>query len=156
MKLYFHFLAYREVIVLFQSNTALFGGIWLVQKIETPNDRLHSGFKKSNGLYFDAEVGLGYKKCQTLLWASNGKAYQRWISIETPNSKWANFPVWRFDPKAKRIVVLAYGGKGMGKCVREHANDCPVKPIDKNANLVYIFKIMLVFINQRSVWLESA
>ena len=33
------------------------------------------------------------------------------------NSKWTNFPVWRFDPKAKRIVVLAYGGKGMGKCV---------------------------------------
>ena len=32
MKLYFHFLAYREVIVLFQSNTALFGGIQLVQK----------------------------------------------------------------------------------------------------------------------------
>ncbi|EXJ12297.1 hypothetical protein D791_00542 [Nitrincola nitratireducens] len=48
-------------------------------------------------------------------WA--GKAYQRWISIETPNSKWANFPAWRFDPKAKRIVLLAYGGKGMGKCV---------------------------------------
>ena len=37
--------------------------------------------------------------------------------IETPNSKWTNFPVWRFDPKAKRIVVLAYGYKGMGKCV---------------------------------------
>jgi hypothetical protein len=112
---------------------------------------LHSGFKKSNGLYFDAEVGLGRKKCQTLLCSSNGKAYQRWISIEKPNSKWANFPVWRFDPKAKRIVVLAYGGKGMGKCVREHANDCPVKPIDKNANLVYIFNIILVFINRRSV-----
>jgi len=37
--------------------------------------------------------------------------------IEKPNSEWANFPVWRFDPKAKRIVVLAYGYKGMGKCV---------------------------------------
>jgi len=46
---------------------------------------------------------------------------------------------------------MAYGGKGMGKCVSEHANDCPVKPIDKNANLVYIFEIILVFINQRSV-----
>jgi hypothetical protein len=37
------------------------------KKIETPNDRLHSGLEKTNGLYFDAEVGLGYKKCQTLL-----------------------------------------------------------------------------------------
>ncbi|MGJ8484792.1 hypothetical protein ACSFVZ_12225 [Pseudoalteromonas sp. SYSU M81236] len=47
------------------------------------------------------------KKCQILLCASTGKALQRWILIETPNSKWADFPVWRFDPKAKRIVVLA-------------------------------------------------
>lgn len=44
-------------------------------------------------------------------------AYRLWISIEKPNSKWANFPVWLLDPKAKRIVVLAYGYKGMGKCV---------------------------------------
>ncbi|EHK7542354.1 hypothetical protein ICR46_002644 [Vibrio cholerae] len=77
------------------------------KKIETPNNRLHSGFKKSNGLHLGFEVGLGRKKCQTLLFANTGKACQRWISIETPNSKWANFPVWRFDPKAKRIVVLA-------------------------------------------------
>jgi hypothetical protein len=68
---------------------------------------LYSGFKKSNGLYVGVEVGLECKKWQILLLSSSGKAYQRWISIETPNSKWANFPVWRFDPKAKRIVVLA-------------------------------------------------
>ncbi|PHS57569.1 MAG: hypothetical protein COB03_05670 [Alteromonas sp.] len=77
---------------------------------------MHSGLEKANGLYFGFEVGLGCKKCQVLLCASSGKAYQLWISIETPNSKWANFPVWRFDPKAKRIVVLAYGYKSMRKC----------------------------------------
>jgi len=38
-----------------------------LKKIETPNDRLHFGFKKSNGLYFGLEVGLRRKKCQTLL-----------------------------------------------------------------------------------------
>ncbi|MDN4730294.1 hypothetical protein QYZ38_15510 [Vibrio parahaemolyticus] len=35
-----------------------------MQKIETPNDRLHSGLEKSNGLYFDAEVGLGRKSAK--------------------------------------------------------------------------------------------
>lgn len=38
-----------------------------MQKIETPNDRLHSGFKKPNGLDFGVEVGLGRKKYQILL-----------------------------------------------------------------------------------------
>ena len=46
----------------------------LAKKIETPNDRLHSGFKKTNGLYFGFEVGLGCKKYQVLLCASTGKA----------------------------------------------------------------------------------
>ncbi|TOF56613.1 hypothetical protein CGJ20_16650 [Vibrio parahaemolyticus] len=36
------------------------------KKIETPNDRLHSGFKKSNGLHLGFEVGLGRKKVPNL------------------------------------------------------------------------------------------
>ncbi|EFN4320709.1 hypothetical protein CI711_04955 [Shigella boydii] len=54
-----------------------YGAVWRHSpsvKIETPNDRLHFGFKKSNGLYFGLEVGLMRKKCQTLLLSSTGKA----------------------------------------------------------------------------------
>jgi len=46
-----------------------------VQKNRDANWSFAFWVEKTNGLYFDAEVGLEGKKCQTLLCASTGKAY---------------------------------------------------------------------------------